>query len=442
MQGNYEQLKAAIAAVIKTNGNNEITGALMQQVLQSIVSQIGQNGTFAGIATPATNPGTPDQNVFYLASESGVYPNFAGYTLEAGHIAVFANAGGVWTASSIEVGSSAIGGFVALDSIADLPESPSDPHIGYLIGTHLYVYVGTGGDTADGKYQDCGEFKGQQGEQGEDGNGIVSIVKTSTSGLIDTYTITYDDGTTSTFNVTNGADGHDGVSLGEVAIVNNLTEGGSDKVLSAEMGKVLKDNVQTILNALGEYAFPNGKPSIDWGGMPYDAEVEYLQSTGTQVIDSGIVGNLNTEVEVSFKTTSTMAKAIAGSRGDNTNDINLYVDGSATMRFGNKSASGSFSPNTAYTFIANKTAFTINGTAKAINATNTFETPTNLYIFGNQNGQGAFILYYIKITKDGHLVRDFIPVRVGQVGYLYDKVSGQLFGNVGTGDFVLGNDKN
>lgn len=204
MQGNYEQLKAAIAAVIKTNGNNEITGALMQQVLQSIVSQIGQNGTFAGIATPATNPGTPDQNVFYLASESGVYPNFAGYTLEAGHIAVFANDSGAWTASSIEVGSSVIGGFVALDSIADLPESPSDPHIGYIIGTHLYVYVGTGGDTADGKYQDCGEFRGPAGERGEP-----------------------------------GADGHDGVSLGEVAIVNNLTEGGSNKVLSAEMGKVI-----------------------------------------------------------------------------------------------------------------------------------------------------------------------------------------------------------
>ena len=36
---------------------------------------------------------------------------------------------------------------------------------------------------------------------------------------------------------------------------------------------------------------------------------------------------------------------------------------------------------------------------------------------------------------------DLIPVRVGQVGYMYDKVSGQLFGNVGTGDFGLGPDK-
>ena len=107
------------------------------------------------------------------------------------------------------------------------------------------------------------------------------------------------------------------------------------------------------------------------------------------------------------------------------------------MRFGNKYTSYSFSPNTSYTIIANKTAFTINGTAKTINATNTFETPTNLYIFGNQKTQGAFILYYIKITKDGYLVRDFIPVRVGEVGYLYDKVSGQLFSNAGSGNKLI-----
>lgn len=39
------------------------------------------------------------------------------------------------------------------------------------------------------------------------GRGIVSISKTGTSGLVDTYTITYTDNTTSTFTVTNGADG-------------------------------------------------------------------------------------------------------------------------------------------------------------------------------------------------------------------------------------------
>lgn len=39
---------------------------------------------------------------------------------------------------------------------------------------------------------------------GPAGRGITSIVKTGTSGLVDTYTITYTDGTTSTFEITNG----------------------------------------------------------------------------------------------------------------------------------------------------------------------------------------------------------------------------------------------
>jgi hypothetical protein len=45
---------------------------------------------------------------------------------------------------------------------------------------------------------------------GDDGRGIVSIAKTNTVGPIDTYTITYDDTTTSTFGVTNGTNGYDG----------------------------------------------------------------------------------------------------------------------------------------------------------------------------------------------------------------------------------------
>lgn len=42
------------------------------------------------------------------------------------------------------------------------------------------------------------------------GNGIASLVKTSTVGNVDTYTITFDDGATETFDVTNGIDGTNG----------------------------------------------------------------------------------------------------------------------------------------------------------------------------------------------------------------------------------------
>ena len=60
---------------------------------------------------------------------------------------------------------------------------------------------------------------GRDGADGQDGNGIDDIEKTSTAGLVDTYTITLDDGTTKTFTVTNGADGEgvpDGGTTGQI----------------------------------------------------------------------------------------------------------------------------------------------------------------------------------------------------------------------------------
>lgn len=58
-----------------------------------------------------------------------------------------------------------------------------------------------------------------------------------------------------------------------------------------------------------------------------------------------------------------------------------------------------------------------------------------------QNYMVGCKMYGFKIIANGDAVRDFIPVRKEQVGYLYDKVSGQLFGNAGIGDFILGPDK-
>lgn len=94
--GTYEELKAAIQQVIRTNGNNEITGALLQNALLSIVNVVGANATFAGIATPNTNPGTADQNVFYLATEAGTYVNFGGIEINMGEAVILSNKTGNW----------------------------------------------------------------------------------------------------------------------------------------------------------------------------------------------------------------------------------------------------------------------------------------------------------------------------------------------------------
>ena len=81
---NWTVLKAAIAAVIKTNGNQEITGAVLQNTLNSIVSAVGENATLAGKAAPTTNPGAPDGNVFYFATQAGTYTNFGSVELNDG----------------------------------------------------------------------------------------------------------------------------------------------------------------------------------------------------------------------------------------------------------------------------------------------------------------------------------------------------------------------
>lgn len=98
--GNYTELKAAIAAVIKANGNNEITGAIMQNVLNTIVSTVGANRTFVGIANADTNPGLPDGNVFYIAYTAGNYVNFqygtANLTVNPGELAILYNGMNKW----------------------------------------------------------------------------------------------------------------------------------------------------------------------------------------------------------------------------------------------------------------------------------------------------------------------------------------------------------
>lgn len=75
---NNNNLKTIIQAVINANSKQAITGDIMQQTLVAIVDALGKGYQFMGIATPATDPGTTDQKVFYIANGKGVYTNFGG----------------------------------------------------------------------------------------------------------------------------------------------------------------------------------------------------------------------------------------------------------------------------------------------------------------------------------------------------------------------------
>lgn len=93
---NYAILKAAVQNAIKENGNNEITGSLLQNALLSIINALGAGKIFIGVAIPSTNPGTPDGNVFYFAKEPGTYPNFGGAVVEDKQLVLFQWSGSGW----------------------------------------------------------------------------------------------------------------------------------------------------------------------------------------------------------------------------------------------------------------------------------------------------------------------------------------------------------
>ena len=101
---NWIKLKKAIADVIKTNGNEEITGAIMQQTLIDIVDNLGNNAQFGGVAVPSTVPADTDGSVFYLASTQGTYPNFNNIEVDASEMAVFTkDTAGTWVKTSLPI---------------------------------------------------------------------------------------------------------------------------------------------------------------------------------------------------------------------------------------------------------------------------------------------------------------------------------------------------
>lgn len=76
---NYDELKRNIADVVKTNGNQEITGQIMQDALFALIENLGEGWQFGGAVRPSDVPALgADVRAFYLAVEKGVYADFGG----------------------------------------------------------------------------------------------------------------------------------------------------------------------------------------------------------------------------------------------------------------------------------------------------------------------------------------------------------------------------
>ena len=115
----YDQIKESIKAVIKENGNYEITGNVLQAVLLSMVDTLGPEYQFLGIATKSTVPVVVEGNSFYITAEVGTYTNFknsGNTTITVNQLGILTSTNGTaWNFTPIFIGVSKGGGEVFND---------------------------------------------------------------------------------------------------------------------------------------------------------------------------------------------------------------------------------------------------------------------------------------------------------------------------------------
>lgn len=114
---NYNSLKNTIDANIKQNGNQGITGQVLNSVLNQMVTTLGAGYQFAGVATTATNPGSPDAKMFYIANGKGTYTNFGGLVVTEDDVVVL-----YWDSSWHKVST----GIASQEKLSDLGQSLSE----------------------------------------------------------------------------------------------------------------------------------------------------------------------------------------------------------------------------------------------------------------------------------------------------------------------------
>ena len=186
-------------------------------------------------------------------------------------------------------------------------------------------------------------------------------------------------------------------------------------------------------------------------------EVEYIESTGTQYIDTNYKASNKTKVELTFSTVNSFTEtSIIGARSDyrlNAFDFTLHCGGWYVYGNTEKQSSADFSNNIKYDVVINNntlqyklssdyTFVEINSFTEQI-----FTTDYPLYMFaenwkGSANFNSKVSIYSLKISENETLKKEFVPCcrKSDNKPGMYDLVEGKFYTNEGTGTFNKGED--
>ena len=173
-------------------------------------------------------------------------------------------------------------------------------------------------------------------------------------------------------------------------------------------------------------------------------QLEYIESSKTQYIDTGFKPNQNTKAEIKYQTPDTKSHCIAGcDTAWKSKGFSFYP---SDAEFGNASQGSGLHRTGQITIdILDKGVLYRDGTRRWASTSQTFSCDWNFYIFA-QNRNGTFNepisekVYYCKIWDNGTLVRDFIPARRNSdnaIG-MYDLANSSFYANAGSDAFAAG----
>lgn len=177
-------------------------------------------------------------------------------------------------------------------------------------------------------------------------------------------------------------------------------------------------------------------------------EVQYIQSTGAQYIDTGFTPDQDTRIIYDCERLSTVsAEHFFGVRTGNAakNAFCFYIYNSGwRFAYNNYVAAGDGPSTGRYLFDANKNVMTINGSLTLKSTYAKFKASATATLFSMRSfnsgiSYGSHKLFSCQIYNNGTLTRNFIPCKspAGAVG-LYDLVGAKFYGNAGTGSFTAG----
>lgn len=230
-----------------------------------------------------------------------------------------------------------------------------------------------------------------------------------------------------------------------------------------------------------------GARGVGNGGQDslYDAEIEWLSSDGYSYIITDFIPQSIQRFKISYSAslyskqcyfgcgsgTSTglptdSSYCVLGASGNSDRRFNLKIspNGSDWVFWCKKDVGNEYFDGEAIIMVdtpilssgGTQPAITINGITSTFDLQgfggNNGTADIPIAIFGRNSPTGIVLpatedfkireLIFFATADETELLAYYIPVRKGTTGYMYDRVTGKIFGNVGTGSFIIGPDKN